>query len=769
MALSAIEARRLRATQAQKNNPSAQDAKPSVQIAPRAAPLPADVPDTSSESKRPRPSRPAESSTDRTDGSAGGPAGPTQVPREDVEPILKKRRVLARSDSQLASVDSDSPSADSSSSSEEDVSEGSEYEEEQDEKDMPLSTFSVHFSGSKRNCMDEGGSFVLGLGPSEQFAFVGMARIEVLAGEALLDGVPLLSPKSIYLICPRSAPVPLLVASKDSRSTTKNPSTALPDGWDKSKFACIIRVRPLSPGQVGLEQIGLVCPFALGKAPQGIDGAPACPSPFDWPIPAGSDAQQLVKPLFVPVHNRTTSTVCNGGKGTFEGHLRCLNNDPEWDLAQSKVIHHPTPPIVLLHGPKSSGKSTMARRLLTALRASSSRPVAFLDLDPGQPEFGPPGQVALHVFEPEEDLLVGPRWATMHTPRRAHWLGTSTGQDDPRTYLDAAKDLAHFHNSLSLGRQVEVQGQGKRRKWKSEFASQAVHNIEMPLIVNTMGWVKGLGADLEREIVRFTRPTHLFCLSDGEGEVNQLAPAELGVSKKAVITVPAHGKKQAASAAADSRTLGLMSYLFLSQLADTTHPLPRWDFSVPLLARQPLVAQLPAALPRGIHLPFHAGCAHGTAEKVNARLVGVIKSSGDPRYASFSECLGVALVRAVEQGCQGPEAVQLITPISTDVISSAAGDLGLVLAGPSLSTPVWAFLDAPECRASFWLARGRRWKTCERPGRVSEMTVAGVPISMAPYLDWPADLLPEGREPPKALGSKKRTTRRNLQRGVHRR
>lgn len=55
-------------------------------------------------------------------------------------------------------------------------------------------------------------------------------------------------------------------------------------------------------------------------------------------------------------------------------------------------------PVVLVRGPKRTGKSTLARTLMNRV-LSRYRRVAFLECDIGQTEFTPPGQVSLNVLD----------------------------------------------------------------------------------------------------------------------------------------------------------------------------------------------------------------------------------------------------------------------------------------------------------------------------------------------------------------------------------
>ncbi len=102
----------------------------------------------------------------------------------------------------------------------------------------------------------------------------------------------------------------------------------------------------------------------------------------------------------------------------------------------------------MICGPKNSGKSTFMRiltnKILTDTRLeelndeeTTEEGVILLDLDPGQPEFVPPGQLSLvHLRQP----TFGPPFSHPSISERsgnrlvrAHSVAATTPKDDPRT------------------------------------------------------------------------------------------------------------------------------------------------------------------------------------------------------------------------------------------------------------------------------------------------------------------------------------------------
>ena len=134
------------------------------------------------------------------------------------------------------------------------------------------------------------------------------------------------------------------------------------------------------------------------------------------------------------------------------------------------------PAVLLVMGPKGVGKSTCCRYLVNRL-LSKVPEVYFLETDLGQPELGPPGVVTLHrLTEP----LLRPPHAEQHGHDRvaAYFAGTVTPQTHPALY------------TASVAAAFEVY---KERIKDCRPAP--------PLMVNSHGWVTGLGLEMLQQIV----------------------------------------------------------------------------------------------------------------------------------------------------------------------------------------------------------------------------------------------------------------------------
>uniref|UniRef100_A0A669QVU0 Polynucleotide 5'-hydroxyl-kinase NOL9 n=1 Tax=Phasianus colchicus TaxID=9054 RepID=A0A669QVU0_PHACC len=132
-------------------------------------------------------------------------------------------------------------------------------------------------------------------------------------------------------------------------------------------------------------------------------------------------------------------------------------------------------PVIMVCGPKSIGKSTFNRYLINLL-LNHLPSVEYMECDIGQTEFTPPGCVSLsNVTEP----FLGPPFTHQRTPRKMVYYGQTSCEQDTERYVDVVKYV---------------------------FSS---YRKEVPLVINTMGWVKGEGLLLLTDLIRLLSPTHV--------------------------------------------------------------------------------------------------------------------------------------------------------------------------------------------------------------------------------------------------------------------
>lgn len=196
----------------------------------------------------------------------------------------------------------------------------------------------------------------------------------------------------------------------------------------------------------------------------------------------------------------------------------------------------------MLCGPKSSGKSTFGRILGNRLLndASASKGIAVLDLDPGQPEYSPPGQVSLiHILDPN----FGPPFShpvTIGQSKvvRSHAIGAITPSQDPGLYMACALDLYAHYKSL-LQRYPKT-----------------------PLIINTSGWVLGTGLEILAELIKKVRPTTVVYMSL-DGPIEVVDSLKIASGAVPVVTLPSQSTEYATRTSAHLRTMQNMSYFHL--------------------------------------------------------------------------------------------------------------------------------------------------------------------------------------------------------------
>lgn len=136
------------------------------------------------------------------------------------------------------------------------------------------------------------------------------------------------------------------------------------------------------------------------------------------------------------------------------------------------------------------GKSTLVRLAVNTLLQHVPT-VGLLDVDPGQAELTPPGLVSLTRLTVP---LLGPpaiRLGCSEAPQpvEQRFIGDVSPKADPVAYAAAV-------NSLLAA-------------WRSTHSSRAGG----VLIVNTMGWVRGLGLELLCSLLRCCEPTHVLSLA----------------------------------------------------------------------------------------------------------------------------------------------------------------------------------------------------------------------------------------------------------------
>lgn len=371
----------------------------------------------------------------------------------------------------------------------------------------------------------------------------------------------------------------------------------------------------------------------------------------------------------------------------------------------------------LVCGPKSAGKSTFSKllvnRLLTRDGPSSSLGVLVLDLDPGQPEFAPPGTLSLvHVTQPNLGTPFTHASLDDGANRviRCHALASVTPASAPDFYLECVFDLFSAY----------------RQSYKDH-----------PLVINTPGWILGTGLDLLDQIIRHVSPQEVLYMSeDGPGDsVETLRTA----TSNRFITLPSQQSEFTSRTAAHLRAMQAMSYFHtkateslesprLSWVSSPLSAIPPWhvrysgpdsgilgilsydDQSPPELLAETVNGMVLAAVeienPMAFNNMGHAGTGvvadRPTTDAGNSSPRPIVSRTPeglpfipntkdialDPRS---SHTIGLVLVRGIDVAAQ---TLQIITPISQKTIEQAkAANRDIVLVHGKFDTPNWAYTE----------------------------------------------------------------------------
>jgi len=345
------------------------------------------------------------------------------------------------------------------------------------------------------------------------------------------------------------------------------------------------------------------------------------------------------------------------------------------------------PPVVLLCGPRNVGKSSFGR-LLCNRALSSGQPLAFLECDVGQPEMTMPGMVALHALRAP---LLGPPHTHLRAPLHCRFAGDASPAADPRAYVGCVSELLEC--------------------WRRELPGTA-------LVVNTCGWVSGLGLQLLADVAHVAQPTTLVCLHRPAAEASaERLLATLGAAAAAARRLLLPGLAGSAEAAltaglvgagpsaADCRALSLLAYL--GALPAGARALPGSDGGYAaeawqrplrrLLARPPAVVPLAAVNVRFLHATVDA-TEHMHA--LNATLVALGRGGGG---GGGCEVLGLGIVRSVDERAAE---LYVLTPIddgalaTVDTILRGSLELPLALMQPTALTAPSPYLAAGALRAA---------------------------------------------------------------------
>jgi polynucleotide 5'-hydroxyl-kinase GRC3/NOL9 len=333
--------------------------------------------------------------------------------------------------------------------------------------------------------------------------------------------------------------------------------------------------------------------------------------------------------------------------------------------------------------------------------------------------------VALNIIE---QPVFGPPFTHPTLPYQAHYLGAHNPRSSPSRYLRAIQALVEVYRlDLQFATAfVDIEGGDE---------DDRIAGV-IPLVVNTMGWTKGLGIDLARQIEELVQPSDIFSFDITPSE----DAAEPGAPRLHPLEPFSPSQRFSPS---DHRALSILSYfhaIFPNLVPLRQITASRWSTDLPLRARAPYELTSHLALDRIVLTGAGAEDVVRTELKrvLSGALVALVSGTPSPPLEGNEElytpgnsppdpasstCVGLAFVRAVSS--DGSK-LQLLTPVPPETLANAR-----VMVMGELQLPVWAWLDFREAE------RGAR---------------SGVDV---PFLRW-------GRSA--GAGSERRRVRRNIMR-----
>ncbi|KZO93789.1 hypothetical protein CALVIDRAFT_518471 [Calocera viscosa TUFC12733] len=587
----------------------------------------------------------------------------------------------------------------------------------------PTTLFRLSASDNTKLGLSDAPAILLIMKAQETVAFIGTCRLLVCRGTVDLLGTTLSASASSHpIFAPKSHAAPVLTAMPNSHGSSK--AIALPQELEQrcASADAVIVLQELRSGVEGLGRV--VAPF------EGVFAESSCD---DWGI-AG----------FYPI----TSDMYN---------LQAFSLPTSWARATNDFVPNEKDPleeklgsrIALVRGMKNSGKSTFARALLNQLTTRYER-VAFLECDVGQSEFTPPGLVSLHILT---SPVFGPPFTHLIQPYRAHYVGSSSPRSDPSYYLNTIEALLQ-----TFRLDIQFIPPYLDSTAAPDHSDKRIADV-VPLVINTMGWTKGLGARLMQQVEDLATPTHVFEFADTDGTGHPLdtfqpsSSAGRSSDHQVYTLEPVPPSSRLAQYSAPLlRALSTMSYLHSAHVS-TDQETTQWDVTLPLCAMLPwevdhkvafdqIVLVGPGAedvvpseigtVLNGALVAFVALDESGERSAGHTTHVLPYEQGKAPPSPFASTCLGLGVIRSFNPAAG---TMHILTPLPASQLAKCR-----VLIKGELELPIWGFLDH---------------RQTDDEGTKG---VAGFDWGKVPYLDWGGV---------RGIGGDRTRVRRNLMRRSH--
>lgn len=133
--------------------------------------------------------------------------------------------------------------------------------------------------------------------------------------------------------------------------------------------------------------------------------------------------------------------------------------------------------------------------------------------DCGQPEFTAPGLVSLNLVTAP---VLGPPHMHPRRPAAAFFVGDVSPANDPARYLQYVRELYHWHCRHGAAAAAAAAGSGS-----GSGDQQQQQQLPLPpLVVNTHGWVKGMGYDVLVELLQGLPVSHMIQIAASNSKKN---------------------------------------------------------------------------------------------------------------------------------------------------------------------------------------------------------------------------------------------------------
>ena len=312
---------------------------------------------------------------------------------------------------------------------------------------------------------------------SQELSLEGIARVTVVEGCLNIQGFLLTSDEGALTLCGNEGvgwPLRCRPVYRGEYNGPEHPER------------CLVRLESVSKDEESGVRYEADSGARAGDAGNGVDPEAA---------PARSPRRRT--------YNHRVSSSSDAPRSS--GWSQCLEGLSE-DLAESATTSGSLSDLsVLVCGPKNAGKSSFCRELVNGL-LNKTPIVAYLEADCGQPEFTPPGAISLTFVDA---AVTGPPFMHPRRSQKSCFVGDTTPKTDPVVYLNSVVHLVDWyynHGLKALQAHMETTSKGK-----AGSSGEALSNL-VPLVINTPGWVKGLGFDILNRIVHHVQPHHIVQL-----------------------------------------------------------------------------------------------------------------------------------------------------------------------------------------------------------------------------------------------------------------